>query len=139
MEQTLTPTRLPCSPSMFTGLVEDCGTVSHIKPQSAGILLVIDVQGSLLETTPDASSLPNQIGDSIAINGCCLTVVEIEDNRWSFQAGTETLSKTNLGNLQVGDRVNLLQHGRITYGRVVGETSVGELTELVASDYRRRA
>jgi ABC-type sugar transport system ATPase subunit len=41
--------------------------------------------------------------------------------------------------LDVCDRVNLLQHGRITYDRVVGETSVGELTELVASDYRRRA
>jgi ABC-type sugar transport system ATPase subunit len=41
--------------------------------------------------------------------------------------------------VDVCDRVNLLQHGRITYDRVVGETSVGELTELVASDYRRRA
>ncbi len=41
--------------------------------------------------------------------------------------------------VDVCDRVNLLQHGRITYDRSVGETSVGELTELVASDYRQRA
>jgi simple sugar transport system ATP-binding protein len=41
--------------------------------------------------------------------------------------------------VDVCDRVNLLQHGRITYDRPVGETSVGELTELVASDYRQRA
>jgi simple sugar transport system ATP-binding protein len=41
--------------------------------------------------------------------------------------------------VDVCDRVNLLQHGRITYDRAVGETSVGELTELVASEYRQRA
>ncbi len=41
--------------------------------------------------------------------------------------------------VDVCDRVNLLQHGRITYDREVGETSVGELTELVASEYRSRA
>ncbi len=48
-----------------------------------------------------------QLGDSIAINGCCLTAVQIAGGAWSFQAGSETLSRTNLGQLQVGDRVNI--------------------------------
>jgi riboflavin synthase len=47
------------------------------------------------------------IGDSIAINGCCLTVVFFDETRWEFQAGEETLSKTSLGQLQVGSPVNL--------------------------------
>lgn len=48
-----------------------------------------------------------QLGDSVAINGCCLTVVEIAGGHWSFQAGPETLARTNLGRLKVGDGVNL--------------------------------
>ena len=47
------------------------------------------------------------IGDSIALNGCCLTVVAIEGDCLSFQAGEETLSRTNLGELVAGSRVNL--------------------------------
>ena len=48
-----------------------------------------------------------RLGDSIALNGCCLTVVAIDGATWSFQAGSETLSRTNLGVLQVGDVVNV--------------------------------
>ena len=47
------------------------------------------------------------IGDSIAINGCCLTITQIADRVLTFQAGSETLSRTNLGLLKVGERVNL--------------------------------
>lgn len=121
---------------MFTGLVEDCGTVTHIKPLSAGLLLVIDVQGSRLESKADDSFLSARIGDSIAINGCCLTVVEIEGGLWSFQAGTETLSKTTMGQLQIGDRVNLERSllvgarlgGHIVQGHVDGTGTVAEIT-----------
>ncbi|HEX6984473.1 MAG TPA: riboflavin synthase, partial [Planctomycetaceae bacterium] len=48
-----------------------------------------------------------RLGDSVAINGCCLTAVAVDGPRWSFQAGAETLSKTNLGRLRPGDAVNL--------------------------------
>lgn len=121
---------------MFTGLVEDCGSVTHIKPLSAGILLVIDVQGSRLESRADDAFLPTQIGDSIAINGCCLTVVEIAGHKWSFQAGTETLSKTTLGQLHIGDRVNLERSllvgarlgGHIVQGHVDGTGTVAEIS-----------
>lgn len=47
------------------------------------------------------------IGDSIAINGCCLTVIEVADERLSFEAGPETLARTNLGRLKAGAAVNL--------------------------------
>lgn len=47
------------------------------------------------------------IGGSVAINGCCLTAVEISGDELGFDAGEETLSRTNLGRLQAGDRVNL--------------------------------
>jgi riboflavin synthase len=43
----------------------------------------------------------------VAVNGCCLTAVEVDGGRWTFQAGAETLSKTNLGRLRAGDAVNL--------------------------------
>lgn len=127
---------------MFTGLVEDCGTVTHIKPQSAGIVLVIDVQGSRLERKADDSALPTQIGDSIAINGCCLTLVEIAGSQWSFQAGTETLSKTTMGQLHVGDRVNLERSllvgsrlgGHIVQGHVDGTGAVAEISREGTND-----
>jgi riboflavin synthase len=54
------------------------------------------------EVAPDA-----QIGDSIAINGCCLTVVARDGDVLAFEAGSETLSRTNLGRLAIGSRVNL--------------------------------
>ena len=83
---------------MFTGLVEHLGTLTHLVPHANASDLTVDV-GVLAS---DAS-----IGDSIAINGCCLTAVAIENQTITFQAGSETLSRTNLGQLAVGDRVNL--------------------------------
>lgn len=121
---------------MFTGLVEDRGQITDIKPQAAGILLAIDVAGTLLETD-DSAHAPTKIGDSISINGCCLTIVEIQGSRWSFQAGTETLSKTNLGKLQPQDRVNLERSllvgarlgGHIVQGHVDGVGTVAEISK----------
>ncbi len=87
---------------MFTGLVEGLGRVAAVVPETAGIRLTI-VPPALMVNPAD----PCQVGDSVAINGCCLTIIAIDAVGWSFQAGTETLSKTNLGRLQVGDPVNL--------------------------------
>ena len=89
---------------MFTGLVEGLGTVVAVVPEVAGIRVEIRPPAAML-ATPDYDVC--RIGDSIAINGCCLTVVSIAEGLWSFQAGTETLSKTNLGTLSAGSRVNL--------------------------------
>lgn len=98
---------------MFTGLIEGQGTVHAIEADGPAITLVIAIPPELDEATAeDQNRIAAHIGDSIAINGCCLTVVKIETGSsgeplWSFQAGEETLSKTNLGALQVGHKVNL--------------------------------
>lgn len=89
---------------MFTGLVEARGTVADIRPEDAAVRLTVTVPESMLR---DETRADCRIGGSVAINGCCLTVVEIVGAEWSFQAGEETLSKTNLGRLQPGDAVNL--------------------------------
>ncbi|WP_437201595.1 riboflavin synthase [Planctomicrobium sp. SH664] len=86
---------------MFTGLVEGFGTVTALRPQGAAIEISVR-PGADFPRQDDV-----QLGDSVAINGCCLTVIRIEANEWSFQAGSETLSRTNLGQLQTGSLVNL--------------------------------
>jgi riboflavin synthase len=83
---------------MFTGLVETMGHVHALEPRTAGIRLVIDAP---------AIAEGIQIGDSIANNGCCLTVVQIHETLLGFDAGPETLACTNLGQKQVGDNINL--------------------------------
>jgi riboflavin synthase len=89
---------------MFTGLIEGLGTVAALEPEATGLRLTIAPPALMLGA---GDSNRCQLGDSVAINGCCLTVIDIRHDCWSFQAGTETLSKTNLGGLVVGDAVNL--------------------------------
>lgn len=88
---------------MFTGLVESLGIVRSLADEGDAKRLVVEVPPSFLENAPPSKRL----GDSVAINGCCLTVVAADGELWSFQAGHETLAKTNLGRLRVGDAVNL--------------------------------
>jgi riboflavin synthase len=83
---------------MFTGLVEALGTVRRLDPDGAGRRLEIDA--------PDLSA-GLVLGESVAVNGCCLTVVARDAGGCHFQAGPETLGRTNLGELRPGDRVNL--------------------------------
>src|ERR1700722_10969177 len=54
-----------------------------------------------------AGSDPLKLGESVAVNGCCLTLVDIAGTRFGVQAGPETLARTNLGDRTAGDRVNL--------------------------------
>ena len=85
---------------MFTGLVLGMGTLTMIKKRSGGAFLTLSAGGLPLTAA---------IGDSIAVNGACLTVVGKEDNTLSFDVSDETLRSTNLGSLKAGDRVNLEQ------------------------------
>lgn len=89
---------------VFTGLVERMGRLAESIDEPPGKRFIIDA-GALAEGV--------QIGDSIALNGCCLTVVAVEDARLAFEAGEETLSRTNLGALQPGDPVNLERSLRV--------------------------
>jgi riboflavin synthase len=83
---------------MFTGLVEELGTVAAIVP--CGPAMELSIRAELV-------SADARLGDSIASNGCCLTVTRKNGLVLTFEAGSETLSRTNLGRLQVGSRVNL--------------------------------
>ena len=83
---------------MFTGIVEELGHVRSIVPNEGGARLVIEAS-TVLE---DA-----QLGASIAVNGCCLTLVAWDRSAWSADAVIETLERPNLGDLEAGDAVNL--------------------------------
>ncbi len=83
---------------MFTGLIETLGTVARVKSEGAGRLIVIAAPALATEMA---------LGDSVAVNGACLTVVERGADTIAFQAGPETLLRTNLGDLKAGERVNL--------------------------------
>lgn len=84
---------------MFTGLVEALCPVEKIEPDGQG--------GNDLWIDVPSFTRSARIGDSISINGTCLTVVAVAENQLRFQAGPETLKRTNLGALRPGDRVNL--------------------------------
>ncbi len=116
--------------SMFTGLVEGLGSVVSLTPDALALTLQIAAPADL----PEWEKV--RLGDSIALNGCCLTVVAIAGRTWSFQAGSETLSRTNLGQLQVGDVVNIersLQVGARLGGHFV-QGHVDALGSVVAID-----
>jgi riboflavin synthase len=83
---------------MFTGIVEELGTVRTIVPNEGGAQLEIECR----EILTDAA-----IGASIAVNGCCLTVVALGADSWTADAQRETLDRTTLGSLRPGDAVNL--------------------------------
>ncbi len=83
---------------MFTGIVEEVGTVQHCQPSGDGFECRVNCT-TVLEGT--------QLGDSIAVNGVCLTVTELYDNGFNTGLAPETLKRTNLGSLQSGSRVNL--------------------------------
>lgn len=82
---------------MFTGIIEQLGVVKHIKKEKENIEFTI---GALF-----VSEL--KIDQSVAHNGCCLTVVSLNDNEYRVTAIKETLEKTNLGSWKVGTKVNL--------------------------------
>jgi riboflavin synthase len=83
---------------MFTGLVQALGEIVAATPDGPGKRLVVRSHS----TAGSAA-----VGASIALNGCCLTAVAVQGDQLTFEAGPETLSRTNLGQLAVGSLVNL--------------------------------
>lgn len=83
---------------MFTGLIQSLGTVVEVADRPPGKHLMVRAENVAGEV---------RIGDSIALNGCCLTVVKASAEAWAFEAGPETLSRTNLGELVPGSQVNI--------------------------------
>lgn len=83
---------------MFTGIIEEIGKVKSISGGSAGIRL---------QVTSEHLRMLAHLGDSVSINGACLTVTEITSDGLYFDAVPETMRRTALGRLKLGDRVNL--------------------------------
>jgi riboflavin synthase len=115
---------------MFTGIVEELGSVEGIDSSERAARLQIRSPLVLSDTAP---------GDSIAVNGCCLTVTEHDGQVWSADVIGTTLAATSLGRLAAGDRVNLERSvradarlgGHIVQGHVDG---VGEVVAVEADE-----
>ena len=113
---------------MFTGIVEELGTVQAYQPHAAGARIVIGCIEVLKDTT---------LGASIAVNGVCLTAVEMTKGSFAADLAPETLARTNLGTLRPGSRVNLERpvtpatrlSGHIVQGHV---DATGELLSIDA-------
>ncbi len=84
---------------MFTGLVQSLGTIAETISDGQG--------GKRLAVLEPELATKLTLGESVAVNGVCLTVVETNTERFTFQVGPETLLRTNLGQIDPGDRVNL--------------------------------
>jgi riboflavin synthase len=114
---------------MFTGIVEELGAVDA-------------VTGSRVRIAADLVTEDAKLGDSIAVDGCCLTVVALGDGWWEADVSDETRKRTTVGDRLPGDRVNLERPvraqdrlgGHIVQGHVDG---VGEIVEP-APDLRVR-
>ena len=106
---------------MFTGIVEELGKVAELS-------------GSRLRISAHTVLDGSKIGSSIAVNGCCLTVVSLDQQSWITDVSDETFSRTNLGAMKVGDVVNLERPmalgdrlgGHLVLGHV---DAVGEVVE----------
>ena len=83
---------------MFTGIVREVGTAAGISGRDGGVRIEIDA--------PETAAL-TAVGDSVSINGVCLTAVELSNGRIAFDAVPETLARTSLGGLAAGSRVNV--------------------------------
>ena len=121
---------------MFTGLVEEKGIL--INKLKTG-------DGYRLEIKADKVLEDSGIGSSISVNGCCLTVVDKTNSSVSMDTIEETLKKTNLGDLQIGDQVNLERPlkadarlgGHFVLGHVDTKGEVVEIKELSNSHFMR--
>ncbi len=115
---------------MFTGIVHGIGAIVKCAATPCGRRLVVDAGSSMI---------PPRTGDSISIDGVCLTVVEIQRGEIAFDVMAQTLSMTTIGSLCVGDAVNVesaLRMGDPMGGHIVqGHVdSIGEVLAIDRSD-----
>lgn len=121
---------------MFTGLVEEKGSLINKIKTGEGFRLVFTAKLVMNDM---------QIGSSIAVNGCCLTVVDKDDSSFSVDVIEETLKKTNLGSLNVNGKVNLERPlkaderlgGHFVLGHIDTTGKVIEIQELSNSHFMK--
>jgi riboflavin synthase len=111
---------------MFTGIVEEKGKVMRVEPRGQGKRLTLSIPLRLTDI---------QLGDSINVNGACLTVVEMSNPAIGVDLSTETLQKTTLSDVKEGDSVNLERAlrlsdrlgGHIVTGHIDGVGTIAEV------------
>ena len=115
---------------MFTGIIEEIGTVKEVRHGHRSAVVTISAEKVLSGTS---------IGDSIAVNGVCLTVIAMDDDSFSADATPETISRSSLGQMHRGSRVNLERAmaadgrfgGHIVMGHIDG---TGKVSRLIKDD-----
>jgi riboflavin synthase len=112
---------------MFTGIVEALGQIEQVLEERQGRRFVL-IWPALRE--------PFVLGESVAVNGCCLTVVAAEGPRFEVQAGPETLARTNLGDRATGASVNLERSLRVG-DRLGGHFAQGHIDTTAVLRERR--
>lgn len=114
---------------MFTGIIEETGTIAFVRPVGTGARIGVNAKTVLSDLTP---------GASIAVNGVCLTAVEISPTGFEADLAPETLERSNLGDLKAGSLVNLERpllptsrlSGHIVQGHVDGTAQVAGIKPL---------
>src|SRR5205085_3776788 len=104
--------------SMFTGLIEEVGQVRWIRKASRG--------GTQLQIAAPTITAGVETGESVSVNGCCLTATAIREPFLTFDLLEETLARTNLRNQRTDDRVNL-ERALAATGRLGGHFVQGHV------------
>ncbi len=112
---------------MFTGIIEEIGIVSEVKRSSQGAVLTIEASDVLADC---------KVGDSIAIDGVCLTMTQADNTRFTADISAETLRRTTLGDRSRGDGVNLERSLQLN-SRLGGHIVSGHIDDVgVISSWR---
>jgi len=102
---------------MFTGIIEGFGTIREIRMEGQGKRMTVDADFFLEQT---------KIGHSICVSGACLTVITIDNKRFTVDVSPETLAKTTFNSAKIGDRVNLERALRLS-DRIDGHLVSGHI------------
>jgi riboflavin synthase len=114
---------------MFTGIVEGMGSIAAIQASGTGRRLTV---------TTDFDMLHSRVGDSIAVNGACLTAVEIGSRRFIADVSPETLDRTTFGKAKIGEKVNLERALRLS-DRLDGHLVSGHIDGMGTIDQKKTA
>jgi riboflavin synthase len=117
---------------MFTGIIAALGSIRRMTRKGADALLEVDAATPLEDI---------RIGDSMAVNGACLTVTHLTDRRFTADVSAETILRTNLGALKPGDRVNIEKAlrfndfigGHLVLGHIDGQGKLQEKAQKAGS------
>lgn len=114
---------------MFTGIIEGLGAVTAVRPAAQGRRLAVSADFDLAGT---------KVGDSIAVSGACLTAVAVAGRQFEVDVSPETLAKTTLGSVRIGERVNLERALRLS-DRIDGHLVSGHTDGTGVIDSREAA